>query len=63
MEYKIVTSKTASGLNSKVNELIAEGWKPEGSHGVVTSHQQPQYRGQQLGQVLYTQEYSQTLTK
>ena len=63
MEQKIITSTNASGLNSKIKELQEEGWEPIGSHQVVTTHQQPRYRGNQLGDVQYTQEYSQTMKK
>jgi len=63
MEQKIITSTNASGLNSKIKELQEEGWEPIGSHQVVTTHQQPRYRGNQLGDVQYTQEYSQTMRK
>ena len=63
MEQKIIISTNASGLNSKIKELQEEGWEPIGSHQVVTTHQQPRYRGNQLGDVQYTQEYSQTMRK
>ena len=63
MEQKIITSRSAHGLNSKIKELMTEGWEPIGSHQVVTTHQQPRYRGNQLGDVQYTQEYSQTMRK
>lgn len=63
MEQKIITSSSASGLNSKIKEMMADGWEPIGSHFVVTTHQQPRYRGNQLGDVQYEQEYSQTMKK
>jgi hypothetical protein len=58
---KIITSSSAHGLNSRIKELMAEGWEPIGSHQVATIHQQPRYRGSQLGDVQYTIEYSQTM--
>jgi len=63
MEQKIITSSSASGLNSKIKELKAEGWEPIGSHQVVTTHQQARYRGNQLGDIQYSNEYSQTMRK
>ena len=63
MEQKIITTNSPERLNSKIKEMIDEGWEPIGSHQVVTIHQQPRYRGNQLGDVQYTQEYSQTMRK
>jgi len=63
MKQKIITSRSASGLNSKIEEMQKDGWEPIGSHQVVTTHKQPRYRGNQLGDVEYTQEYSQTMKK
>ena len=63
MEQKVITSSSAHGLNSKIKEMIDEGWEPIGSHQVITIHQQPRYRGNQLGDVQYEHEYSQTMRK
>jgi hypothetical protein len=63
MEQKIITSSSASRLNSKIKEMQENGWEPIGAHQVVTTHQQPRYRGSELGDVLYEQEYSQTMKK
>lgn len=63
MEQKVITSTHAGGLNAKIKEMQAEGWEPMGSHQVVTTHQQPRYRGSQLGDIQYTHEYSQTMVK
>jgi len=63
MEQKIITSRSASELNSKIKEMQEEGWEPIGNHQAVTTHQQPRYRGSQLGDVQYTSEYSQTMRK
>ncbi len=30
MEYKVVSAWTQKGLEKDVNELIFEGWKPQG---------------------------------
>ena len=62
-EIKVVTAKTAIGLNSTVNSLMKEGWKPKGSHSVVTTHAQNRYAGKQHMDTVYEVEYSQTMIK
>ena len=37
MEQKIITSRSASGLNSKIAEMQKEGWNTIGEHKVVTT--------------------------
>jgi hypothetical protein len=61
MKYKVVQSDTLGELNTKVNQLIKEGWKPIGSHQVVIIRQQNRYRGTQHFDTLNDVEYSQTL--
>jgi hypothetical protein len=63
MKQKVITASSAGKLNSKMEEMQAEGWKPKGSHQVVTTHQQCRYRGNQLGDIQYENEYSQTMVK
>jgi len=63
MEQKVITSSSAHGLNSKIKEMIEEGWEPIGSHLVVTTQEQSRYRGNQLGDVQHSHEYSQTMRK
>jgi len=63
MKQIILTSNSAAGLNTKISEHIAEGWKPIGSHQVVVTDIQPQYSGGQLRHTHNTLEYSQTVTK
>ena len=63
MEQKIITNRHASGLNTKIKEMQAEGWECVGSHQVVTTHSQCRYRGNQLGDTVYENEYSQTMRK
>lgn len=63
MEQKVITTSSPERLNAKVKEMIDEGWEPIGSHQVVTTHQQPRYRGNQLGDIQYSHEYSQTMRK
>jgi len=63
MEYKIVTSNHSSGLQTKVTELIAEGWKPKGSHQVVETHRQNRFSGSSHRDTTIQSEYSQTMIK
>lgn len=63
MEYKIVTSNRSDGLNTKVKEMIEEGWKPVGSHQVVTNFMQNRFSGLQIHSSTYENEYSQTMIK
>lgn len=63
MEYKIVKSSTASGLAEVVNMYIADGFKPIGSHQVVTTRELNRFRGSQHADTLIDNEYSQTLVK
>ena len=63
MSYKIVTASSASGLNNQIGALIKEGWQRKGSHKVVTTHKQNRFRGNQLVDTVYTQEFSQTMIK
>lgn len=63
MEQKIITSRTASGLNEQINKMIAEGWEPVGGHLVVQVHAQNRYSGMQHMDTIYESEYSQTMKK
>jgi len=63
MEHKILTSMSAYGLNAKVSEHIKLGWKPIGSHKVVSVNHQLQFSGMQHKRTLIENEYSQTMTK
>jgi len=40
MEYKIVYGDSPSEINTKVNEMITQGWEPVGSHQVVVRREQ-----------------------
>ena len=37
MEYDVIYASSVEGLIKKVNQVIAEGWKPQG--GVIVSTQ------------------------
>lgn len=63
MEYKILTDRHASGLNAKVAEHIAKGFKPVGDHKVVEVIHQNQFSGMQHQRTLIESEYSQTMIK
>jgi len=63
MEYKVVTSSSASGLNESVQKHILEGYKPIGSHHVVEVHHQLRYSGMQHKDTQIEREYSQTMIK
>jgi hypothetical protein len=63
MEYKIVKSSTASGLTEVVNMYMADGFKPIGSHQVVTTRELNRFRGSQHADTLIDNEYSQTMVK
>ena len=63
MEYKIVKSSTASGLAEVVNMYMADGFKPIGSHQVVTTRELNRFRGSQHADTLIDNEYSQTMIK
>jgi len=63
MEYKIVKSSSASGLAEVVNMYMADGFKPIGSHQVVTTRELNRFRGSQHADTLIDNEYSQTMVK
>lgn len=63
MDYKIITASTASDLTARVKTAIEEGYKPVGSHTALTKHEQCRYRGNELGDVVHTFEYAQTVVK
>jgi hypothetical protein len=58
MEQKIITSHSASDLNTKLADLMKEGWKPIGSHQVVISHEQNRFSGMQHKDTIVEREYS-----
>lgn len=58
MEQKIITAHSASDLNSKLADLMKEGWKPMGPHQVVEVHHQMIYSGMQHKDTIVEREYS-----
>lgn len=63
MDYKILTSSSASGLQTMVTNAMLSDWKPIGGHQAVESYHQPKYAGKQLMATQIKGEYSQTLIK
>ncbi len=62
-KHIILTAKSASSLNSKIEEKINEGWNTIGSHKVVEVHHQLRYSGTQHKDTIIESEYSQTMVK
>ena len=63
MEQLIITAHSAGELNKKIREMMAEGWKPVGSHQVIQTHIQNRYSGMQHKDSIIEVEYSQTMSK
>jgi hypothetical protein len=63
MEYKIVYGDSPSDINTKVNEMINNGWEIVGSHQVVIRREQNRYSGSQHMDTLNQLEYTQTMCK
>ena len=61
IKNKVITSRSAEGLNGKVTELIGQGWFPVGGHKVVESNHQLRFSGSQHHDTIITLEYSQTM--
>lgn len=60
---KIISAGSPSSLNKKIDEMIAEGWEPIGSHSVVIVHSQNRYAGSQHMDTIHEQEFSITMSK
>jgi len=63
MEFKILTSHTASGLTQQIKEHIFDGFKPVGGHQVVKKHEQLRFSGLQHKDTIIEVEYSQSMIK
>jgi len=64
MEQIIITSESASGLNTKIAKKIEEGFVPVGSHQVVTDSIQNTIRADSVViRSQYRNVYSQTIKK
>jgi hypothetical protein len=60
-KIKIITASSPEGLNKKVQDMIAEGWEPMGSHSAVVIHSQNRYAGSQHMDTTHETEYSITM--
>lgn len=63
METMIIYSSSPEGLNTKINANMQIGWKPMGSHQVISTHSQNRYRGDQLVDTIHQAEYSITMIR
>jgi hypothetical protein len=63
MEQKIITSRHASDLNKKIEEMIKEGWEPVGGHTVLTTLEQKQFAGNEHKRTIFEYEYAQSMRK
>jgi hypothetical protein len=63
MNYKIVYGDSPNEINSKISEMIYDGWEPLGSHQVVVRREQNRYSGQQHMDTINQLEYTQTMVK
>jgi len=62
-DYKVISKRTTSQLTQEVKAMMVEGWTPVGGHGVVETHHQLQFAGNQHKRTEIQIEYSQTLVK
>jgi len=63
MQQIVLTAHNASELNTKIQQMIEQGWIPIGSHNVVETHHQMRFSGMQHKDTLIEREYSQTVKK
>lgn len=63
MEYKILTSNSARGLNEQVKIHIEQGFKLHGTYHVVEVFHQNRFSGSQLYSTSIDREYSQAMIK
>lgn len=59
----IITAPSSTALNSKIEKMIEEGWKPIGGHTAIVVHSQNRYSGMQHMDTIHETEYSITMTK
>jgi hypothetical protein len=63
MQYKILTSHTASELNRMIETYIEDGWSVVGSHQVAIVHEQNRFAGTQHKDTIIEREYSISMKK
>ena len=61
MKIKILTAGSPERLNSLLEDHIADGWEPIGSHSVAVIHSQNRYSGTQHMDTLHKLEYAITI--
>jgi len=62
-KIKIITASSPETLNTKIQEMSANGWEPMGSHSAVVTHSQNRYSGSQHMDTIHKTEYSITMAK
>ncbi len=60
-KIKIITASSSHTLNKQIEEMIADGWEPVGSHTAVVVHAQNRYAGSQHMDTRYETEYAITM--
>jgi hypothetical protein len=63
MQYKILTSHTASELNRMIETYIEDGWSVVGSHQIAVVHEQNRFAGTQHKDTIIEREYSISMKK
>lgn len=61
MKIKIISASSPESLNSKIEQMMTEGWEPIGSHSAVNIHSQNRYAGSQHMDTIHRTEYSITI--
>jgi len=63
MEQKVITARSARELNSKIEDMIADGWEPVGGHTMTVEDEYAQYAGSQYRRTIRVHEFQQTMRK
>lgn len=63
MKTKIIYASSPESLNSKIEEMGADGWQAIGGHSAVNTHSQNRYAGSQHMDTIHKTEYSITMQK
>jgi hypothetical protein len=61
MKIKIISASSPERLTTMIEEYIAQGWEPVGSHSAVMLHSQNRYSGTQHMDTIHKTEYSMTM--
>lgn len=60
-KIKLITASSSNSLEKQINEMIAEGWEPIGSHSAIVIHSQNRYAGSQHMDTIHETEYAITM--